>query len=310
MLFLAGSFDGLQVGVFIFVCFVLAGTIWLYRSSMKSLQKLQEEQRKQYSHLIEAVDAEWNRPSWTSRITKSLQNVWVKAGLEQTGKSEGAGTAINTLTPVDLIAVKQMLEQQRQMSQQLLTQIEHLQTPHAVEKRSPNTEAKRRVEELELLVEQKEEELQQLQREQKLTEKLASKFEQVQQDFSYLQERIKSLEQQAAQSSKLAIELEDSRAAYVQLFNDLSRKNEKIQQILQENAQLREQLADTEDKLQEATLHRQQLLKKAKLLEDMNSELQTVSATNQKLQTELRRIGELESMLNMIIEERNQLLRK
>ncbi|HYH15723.1 MAG TPA: hypothetical protein VD794_10910 [Flavisolibacter sp.] len=309
MLFLAGSFDGLQVGVFIFVCFVLAGTIWLYRSSMESLKKLQEEQRKQYSHLIEAMDAEWNHPSWTSRLTKSLQNFLVKAGPGQPAKSEAA--VISPLTPVDLMAVKHMMEQQQQLSQRLLTQIEQLQTPHTVEKRSSSTgEENRRVEELEMLVEQKEEELQQLQREQKLTEKLASKFEQVQQDFSYMQERIMSLEQQAAQSARLAIELEDSRAAYMHLFNDLSRKSEKLQQALQENAQLREQLADTEDKLQEANLQRQQLFKKVKLLEELNNELQAVTDTNQKLQTELRRIGELESMLNMIIEERNQLLRK
>jgi hypothetical protein len=38
--------------------------------------------------------------------------------------------------------------------------------------------------------------------------------------------------------------------------------------------------------------------------------MQSISDTNKKLQTELRRIGELESMLNMMAEERDFLLRK
>jgi hypothetical protein len=38
--------------------------------------------------------------------------------------------------------------------------------------------------------------------------------------------------------------------------------------------------------------------------------MQHVSDSNQKLQNELRRIGELESMLSMIAEERDRLLNK
>ena len=38
--------------------------------------------------------------------------------------------------------------------------------------------------------------------------------------------------------------------------------------------------------------------------------MQSIADTNKKLQTELRRIGELESMLNMMAEERDFLLRK
>jgi len=38
--------------------------------------------------------------------------------------------------------------------------------------------------------------------------------------------------------------------------------------------------------------------------------MQGIADSNKKLQTELRRIGELESMLNMMAEERDFLLRK
>jgi hypothetical protein len=79
---------------------------------------------------------------------------------------------------------------------------------------------------------------------------------------------------------------------------------------MSEASKLHQQLCDTEDKLQEANQQRQQLQKKVKLLEELNSDMQTMTAANKHMQTELRRIGELESMLNMMTEERDQLLRK
>ncbi len=308
MLFLAGSFDGLQVGVFIFVCFVLAGTIWLYHTSMKSLRKLQEDQRRQYSHLIASVDAEWNRPSRLSVLAKALTSGFTRFSQHQPVKQVEPGTQ-TSLSSIDLLAVKQMLEQQQQLSQQLLAQINHLHTPYTVEKQAAK-ENKYRVEELESLVEKKEGELRQYQAQQRITEKLAAKLEQVQQQFESMQERLHSLETQAAQAARLAIELEDSKAMYAQLAKELARKNEKVQHVMAENTELQQQLADTEDKLQEANAQRQQLFKKVRLLEDTNNELQAIADANKKLQIELHRIGELESRLNMIIEERNHLLRK
>lgn len=309
MFLLAGSFNGLQVGVFIFVCFILVGTIWLYRSSMRSIKQLQEEQRKQYSHLIAVVDAEWERTSWTHHLTTTLRGFLSKVSGKPAIQTEVV-PPVAALTQVDLLAVKHMLEQQQQLSQTLISQIDHLRTPQATIPSQVVQQVKRRVEDLELLVEQKEEEIEQLLIQQKVADKLASKLEQLQEDFSIMQERMKTLELQAAQASRLAIELEDSKTAYVQLAGELTKKSEKVQQVVLENTRLHEELAQTEDKLQEANFQRQQLFKKVQLLEAANDELQTLAAANKKMQTELRRISELESMLNMIIEERNQLLRK
>ena len=69
-------------------------------------------------------------------------------------------------------------------------------------------------------------------------------------------------------------------------------------------------LNETEDKLSEANLQRQQLQKKVQFLQDMNDDMSNISETNKRLQNELRRIGELESMLGMMEEERNRTSRK
>lgn len=79
---------------------------------------------------------------------------------------------------------------------------------------------------------------------------------------------------------------------------------------MNDNHRLRNNLETLEDKLAEANMQRQQLQKKVQFLQELNSDMQSLSDTNKKLQTEIRRIGELESMLNMMAEERDYLLKK
>jgi uncharacterized protein Smg (DUF494 family) len=98
--------------------------------------------------------------------------------------------------------------------------------------------------------------------------------------------------------------------SYEQVHKELLRKQEKLEDIMDENQRMRQQKDELEDKLSEANLQRQQLQKKVVFLTDLNNDMQSISDTNKKLQTEMRRIGELESMLNMMAEERDFLLRK
>ena len=71
-----------------------------------------------------------------------------------------------------------------------------------------------------------------------------------------------------------------------------------------------EELTETEDKLKEANFQRQQLQKRVAYLEELNNDMQAVADANKKLEGQLKRIGELESMLNMVAEERDELAKK
>ena len=93
-------------------------------------------------------------------------------------------------------------------------------------------------------------------------------------------------------------------------MKELARKQEKLEEVMNENHRMRREMDDLEDKLSEANAQRQQLFKKVQFLTDLNNDMQSMSETNKKLQTEMRRIGELESMLNMMAEERDYLLKK
>jgi Tfp pilus assembly protein PilO len=77
-----------------------------------------------------------------------------------------------------------------------------------------------------------------------------------------------------------------------------------------DNLTLQKQLTETEEKLRESNFQRQQLQKRVAYLEELNSDMQAVTDANKKLEVQLKRIGELESMLNVVAEERDRLSRK
>lgn len=118
------------------------------------------------------------------------------------------------------------------------------------------------------------------------------------------------LEECAGRANELAMERDDVQQAYAQLKKETTRTQEKLHTAVGENSQLHQQLADTEDKLNEAALQRQQLQKRVQLLENLNTELQQISDANQKMKNELRRIAELESLLSLVSDERDLLLKK
>ena len=83
-----------------------------------------------------------------------------------------------------------------------------------------------------------------------------------------------------------------------------------MRELAVENGRLYETINVTENKLSEANLQRQQLIKKVHFLEEMAHDMQQMSDTNRKLKAELRLVAELESMLHLITEERDTLLNR
>ncbi|HRF22711.1 MAG TPA: hypothetical protein PLR98_01050 [Chitinophagaceae bacterium] len=59
--------------------------------------------------------------------------------------------------------------------------------------------------------------------------------------------------------------------------------------------------------MREANFDRQQLQKKVSYLEDLNDDMNTINEANKNLQDQLKRIGELESMLHIVSGERDAL---
>ena len=212
-----------------------------------------------------------------------------------------------------MAALKENMELQKKAIEQLVARFDRWENPDlAVDNRD-------NVEDMEALLEEQEAEaaegteeleLQKLKQQLSTSQKMTARIDDVYKEFEALQQKIATLEQTAGKANDLMIELDALKQTNAQTKKDLTRKQEKLQQLMVENQDLQERLNETEDKLSEANLERQQLTKKLQFLENMHNEVQRVSEANKKLQNDLRRIGELESMLSMVSGERDMLLKK
>ena len=217
----------------------------------------------------------------------------------------------NSLQDENVVQVlKDTIAQQQQMLNGYLKQVEELESEKRSELSQEIEELQDEIKRLETVIEKKDNDIDALKQQAGMVQKMSDKIEEVYREFELLQEKMSTLESQAGKANSMAIELEDTKQANEQLFKDVTRKQEKLEEAMMEAQRLRQELEVTEDKLAEANFQRQQLQRKIQFLQDMNTDMISMSETNKKLQTELRRIGELESMLNMMSEERDFLLRK
>ena len=220
--------------------------------------------------------------------------------------------APETVGEISVTSLKEAVVHQQQTLGALLKKIDSLEN-NAHSKKDllvDNEELQKKIEKLELLLDTKEGEIKRIKQQEAVAQQMASRIDEVYKEFDLLQHKIISLEKQAGKANELTIELEDAKQLSEQLQKDLERKHEKLEELIEESQRLHNLLNTTEDKLAEANLQRQQLQKKVQFLQDVNNDMQNVSESNKKLQNELRRIGELESMLSMIADERDRLLNK
>jgi chromosome segregation ATPase len=173
-----------------------------------------------------------------------------------------------------------------------------------------NEELSEQIHELKLLLSQKEKEVNNVRQKEHLTKEMNAMLDSAYSEFNTLQSKIHKLESQATSSKMLNLEYEDLKEANYKLNRDLEEQRARAGTAQAESQMLQAQLTEAEDKLREANFQRQQLQKRVAYLEELNNDLQAVSDAHKKLEGQLRRIGELESMLNVVSEERDELARK
>ena len=166
----------------------------------------------------------------------------------------------------------------------------------------------RQVKELKQLVGQKESEIHNIRQKESVTKEMTSMLDSAYSEFNTLQSKIQKLEGQLSSSKMVSLEYEDLKEAYHKALRENEEFKAKLQALTVDSQQLTLQLNEAEDKFREANFQRQQLQKRVSYLEELNNDLQVVADANKKLEHQLKRIGELESMLNVISEE-NDLLK-
>lgn len=290
-----------------------AGTLgWTIRFFIKSQRSLKEAMKATTKHLGNQhtiITPVSTRPKAMERLQAQIKKI--RAGKVTAQVPEPVLSKQHYIRKDESVDnLKDTILKQQKLLGEILKQVEEIEYEGNEEMLMENKHLQKEIETLEVQLDKKNGELEEIRHQASMAERMAAKIEDVYIEFEQLQTKMAALETAANRANNLAIELEDTRQAYEQIHKDLQRKSDKLEETFTENQRMQQELNALEDKLAEANLQRGQLHKKIQFLQELNTDLQSVSDTNKKLQTELRRIAELESMLTMIAEERDYLLSK
>ncbi|HEX4877347.1 MAG TPA: hypothetical protein VFV31_11795 [Chitinophagaceae bacterium] len=270
---------------------------------LEQVEKLQQQLREaQEDRSIYEIEADEIRKQ-NKQLLKDLEELNArqpKPAASRSGYLEQLEFAQNTLL------------QQNEKIAQLLSQIDIVKETEERQQEllRENEELKIETEALQLKLMKKEKEMATTLKKEHLTTEMNSMLDSAYNEFGVLQDKIQKLESQVIFTKKINMEYEDLKEGYYKLSKDFEELKLKYNHQLSESRQLQEELAETEDKLKEANFQRQQLQKRVSYLEEINNDMQAVADANKKLESQIKRIGELESMLNVLTEERDILAKK
>jgi chromosome segregation ATPase len=162
-------------------------------------------------------------------------------------------------------------------------------------------EAQHQLQDLQVRLAAKEKEVQQLRHHEAYSNKLQQQFEEVQLAFDDLHEKMLQMERHARQTAELSNQLEQAKQSSRQMETAVQQRDEKLQLLMVENSRLREACGELETKLTEANLQQQQLVRKAHLLEGLNTDIVEMAEAARKLKSGMAKAAEMESLLQLMI---------
>jgi chromosome segregation ATPase len=146
----------------------------------------------------------------------------------------------------------------------------------------------------------KEAEISHLRHQQKLAEEMGTRLDKVYEEYSTLQDKLLKLQTYLTQPYNRGTDYDELKDAYFKLGKEHDEMKLKYLSLREENQRLNRILVDTEEKLKEANFQRQQYQKRSAFLEELNHDLQEISEHNKKIESQLRRVSDMETLLNKI----------
>ncbi len=145
---------------------------------------------------------------------------------------------------------------------------------------------------------EKDAEINRIMQEQRLVLEMNERMDKAYADFTQMREKLRKLEQYLDQPHSKRIEYDQLQESYFKINREYDEVKGKQMALFEENQRLSRILADTEDKLKESNFQRQLYQKKMLFLEELNRDLQEASEQHKKMESQLRRISEMESFLS------------
>lgn len=238
------------------------------------------------------------------------QNKLLKSEVERLQKTIPQGEKQDYIEQLKL--AQHNLKEHHEIINQLVGQIDDIKETEEKQNEllRANEELSEQVLELKTLLQHREKEISASRQKETMSKEMTSMLDNAYSEFNLLQEKIKKLESDTGSARILNLELADLKEAYYKMQKDFEAQKQKLSGLTTENQNLQTQLTETEEKLKESGLQRLQLQKKVLYLEELNRDFQMIADANKKLEVQIKHIGELESMLNVVSEERDDLARK
>jgi len=163
-----------------------------------------------------------------------------------------------------------------------------------------NEELNSRLREAGQLLVERESEISNLRHQQKLSEEMSQRLDKVYEEYNTLQDKLQKLQAYLTQPYNRGTDYEGLKESYFKLGKEHDEMKLKYISIREENQRLTRILGDTEEKLKEANFQRLQYQKRSAFLEELNHDLQEIAEHNKKIESQLRRVTDMENLLARI----------
>ncbi|HUQ64616.1 MAG TPA: hypothetical protein VM101_00575 [Flavitalea sp.] len=137
-----------------------------------------------------------------------------------------------------------------------------------------------------------------------LSKEMTERLEKAYDEFNFLQERINKIHSQVIDPTKRNFEFDELEQSYFRLTKEYDELKVRHLTLMDDTQRITRALADSEEKLRDANFQKQQLAKKVVFLEELANDLQQLSGHHKKLEGQLRRISEIESLLSRTAQEK------
>ena len=137
-----------------------------------------------------------------------------------------------------------------------------------------------------------------------LSKEMTERLEKAYQEFNFLQDRIGKIHSAVIDPTKRNYEFDELEQSYFRLTKEYDELKLKHLTMMDDAQRLTRALADTEEKLRDSNFQKQQLTKKVIFLEELANDLQQLSGHHKKLEGQLRRISEIETLLSRTAQEK------
>jgi len=129
---------------------------------------------------------------------------------------------------------------------------------------------------------------------------MSQRLDKVYEEYNTLQDKLQKLQAYLTQPYNRGTDYEGLKESYFKLGKEHDEMKLKYISIREENQRLTRILGDTEEKLKEANFQRLQYQKRSAFLEELNHDLQEIAEHNKKIESQLRRVTDMENLLARI----------